>query len=117
MTTQNSAMGDEKLRKIVEDSIRHARANVGFTLNSHEAAEQNISMNVETIMVAITSRDQQIALAAQVAKLQGELLALNYSDDAFHDLAAPDLEKWFLSQRDRLDEELAELKQAQNKEK
>lgn len=46
------------LRKIVEDSVRHARSNVGFTLNSPEAAEQNISMNVETIMAAF---DQELS--------------------------------------------------------
>lgn len=44
--------GDEELRKIVEDSVRHARANVGYTVNNHEAGERNISMNVETIMAA-----------------------------------------------------------------
>ena len=55
---------DKELRKIVEDSVRHARANVGFTLNNHEAAEQNISMNVETIMVAV--QKSNLALLSRI---------------------------------------------------
>ncbi len=57
------ANNNDELRNTVEDSVRHARANVGFTLNSHQAAEQNISMNVETIMVAAYRYAQKMVVA------------------------------------------------------
>lgn len=46
-----SPQQDNELHKIVEDSVRHARTNVGYAINNHDAKERNISMNVETIMV------------------------------------------------------------------
>lgn len=119
MTTQNSAMGDEELEKAIREAIK---APLRSEVSTSDFVVMGISSTklaeiVFDIKKALLARDQQIALAAQEAELQGELSALNYSNDAFHDLAAPDLEKWFLNQRDRLLEELAEVKQAQNKEK
>lgn len=125
MTTQNSAMGDKEREQIIEGVYRWAIDAVNQAIEeSEDGLKQPFLVTGKAPLLApseavekLKSRDQQIALAAQEAKLQGELSALNYSNDAFHDLAAPDLEKWFLNERDRLLEELAEVKQQQNKEK
>lgn len=55
-------MESKELRKIVEDSLRHCRANVGFTLGNHAAAEENISMNAETIMTAVAAEVERARL-------------------------------------------------------
>jgi hypothetical protein len=50
----------DRLRKVVEGSVRHARMNVGYTINNYAAAEINISMDVETIMAAVQAHTNQL---------------------------------------------------------
>lgn len=67
---KHEASIEDELRKIVDDSVRHSRANLGYTLNNHEAGEQNIAMNVETIMAAI----RQYAAKARIDELESTVV-------------------------------------------
>lgn len=108
------------LRKIVEDSVRHARFNVGYTINNHEAAEQNISMNVETILVAVASHTLDAIKQAEANGLiQGAEFANNclYDNCPTGDVTAWDMLKGVQKTQKQLDAFVKEVKRANQKDK
>lgn len=67
LPTPQPAVNDKALRKTVEDSIRHARMNaVMVERYDHSVAEENILLNVETIMVAIDANRKEATERAEV---------------------------------------------------
>ena len=97
MTTQNSAIGDEELWRILAD----------YSNDLHNLKKRDGMLPAQAAIARIKSRDQQIALAARMDELEKE-------DDAERELFRngknPDTSGY-------RDERLEELKQAQNKEK
>lgn len=92
---------DEILKQLLPVDIQ--------VLGTPTGEPMEIDVNADNRLQTKQAIEAHYARREAEIELRAKLHATGYANDAFHDLPATDLEKWFLNQRDNYEEELAQL--------